>query len=302
MAELGSFSGAARDLALSKATVSKAIARLEQRLAVPLFHRTSRRLSLTESGRAALTRAQRIVAEGEAAEDEAADRAAAPRGLVRLAVPMSFGIKHVAPLVPEFLAAHPQVSLDIRFADQRTDLVGEGIDLALRIGTLEDSTLRARRLLAIRRPLVASPAYVERHGTPAHPSDLADHRAILFSHLRQPAVWRFTHPLEGDAEVSVDGPLRLDNGDAALPAICAGAGIALLPEFFVWSDLRSGRLLELLPDWAPAPSALHIVTPPGSVRPARVQVLIDFLAARFLVAPWAHALPDAAAGRSGTAG
>lgn len=290
VAELGSFSAAARDLGLSKATVSKAVARLEARLAVPLFHRTSRRLSLTDSGRGVLARAQTIVAEGEAAEDEAADRARSPRGLVRLAVPMSFGVKHVAPLLPEFLGLYPEVRLDVRFADQRTDLVGEGYDLALRIGTLEDSSLRARRLLAIRLPLVASPAYLDRHGTPQHPIELARHRAILFSHLRQPATWRFTHPLEGEVEATLDGSLRLDNGDAALPALCAGVGIALMPEFFVWGDLRTGRLIELLPDWAPSPAALHIVTPPGAIRAARVQALIDFLAPRFLRAPWAHGL------------
>ena len=208
--------------------------------------------------------------------------------MVRLAVPMSFGITHVAPLIPEFLALYPEVSLDVRFGDRRADLIAEGIDVALRIGTLDDSSLRARRLIDVRRPLVASPAFVAEHGMPEHPRELDRFPALLFSHLRAPAEWHFSHAQAGDATVRVDGPLRLDNGDAALPALCAGLGMALLPEFLVWEDLQSGRLIELLPDWVPAPSALHIVTPPGNVRPSRVTVLIAFLAGRLAGAAWAR--------------
>ncbi|ARS26334.1 LysR family transcriptional regulator [Sphingomonas sp. KC8] len=292
VADLGSFSAAAADLNLSKATVSKAVQRLELRMGTPLFHRTSRRLSLTESGRGSLERAARILAEGEAIEDEISERAAIPRGQVRLAAPMSFGIKHLGPILTDFLKLYPEVSVDVRLSDEHVDLVGQGIDVALRIGVLADSSLRARRLCAVRRPLVASPAYVERYGMPQHPRDLENHRGILYSHLANPTLWQFEHPLEGEVTVRVAGQLTVNNGDVAMPALLAGLGIAMQPEFLIWHELRSGQLVEVLPDWASKLAALHVVTPPGTLRPARVTALIDFLAKHFLRAPWAYGLNE----------
>lgn len=288
VADLGSFSAAAADLNLSKATVSKAVQRLEQRLGTPLFHRTSRRLSLTDSGRGSLERATRILAEGEAIEEDISERSGAPRGQVRLAAPMSFGIQHLGSILPDFLDRYPDVSIDLRLSDEHIDLVAQGIDVALRIGVLADSSLKARRLCAVRRPLVASPAYVERFGRPTHPRELEGHRGILYSHLATPTLWHFANPLEGEVTVRMHGQLMVNNGDVVVPALLAGVGIAIQPEFLIWDELRSGRLVELLPDWSSSAAALHVVTPPGSVRPARVTVLIDFLAKRFLRAPWAH--------------
>lgn len=290
IAQFGSLSRAANDLDLSKATVSKTLARLERRLGTPLLHRNSRHLSLTESGRLMLDRASRLLAEGETMEAEMTETLAAPQGLVRITAPLSFGIRTLGDILPEFLRRYPQVTVDLQLSDRMTDLIAEGIDVALRIGVLKDSALRARRLLTIRRPLVASPAYLERHGHPAHPCDLAAHQAVLFSHLAAPSLWPFDHPELGSTEVRVRGHLLLDNGDVAVEAILAGVGVCVIPEFLVWKELREGRLQELLLPWAAPPIALHIVTPPNTVRSARVRVLTEFLAQHFIRVPWAR--PD----------
>ena len=284
VAEFGSFSRTATELQLSKATVSKVLTRLEARLGTPLFHRSSRRLSLTESGRASLEHAQRILGEGEAAED-AANQSGEPRGTVRVAAPMSFGIQSLGPLLPGFMTRYPMVLIDLRLSDQRLDLIAEGVDLAVRIGTLPDSGLRARSLFPVHRPLVAAPAYIARHGSPRHPDDLVDHACIVFSHLTQPETWHFRHSTEGQISVRVTGRLRLDNADIALPALRAGLGIAQLPDFLTRAALQDGSLVHLLPDWTSQSGAVHLVTPPGLFRPARVAALIDYLVSELLPPP-----------------
>ena len=287
VAEHGSFSGAAKDLNLSKATISKAVARLEQRLATPLFHRSSRKLSLTESGLMAQERAARMLADGEAIEEAISERGAAPRGLVRLAAPMSFGIAHLRPLLPMFHTAYPEVSIELHLSDERIDLIAQGFDIALRIGTLEDSALKARRLFPVRLPLVGAPALFDRLGRPGHPRDVEAFPALTYTHTRNPNRWHFHHAMQGDYTVEVKGPLRSNNGDVLLDALIAGTGISPLPDFIAWQCLADGRLEEVLPDWSPQGGALHLVTPPTALRPARVRVLIDFLAAAFLKPPWA---------------
>ena len=279
--ETRSFSGAADALGVSKATVSKAIGRLEARLGTTLFHRTSRKLTLTESGKTLAERAQRILAEGAAAEEAAIDAASAPAGRVRLAAPLTFGIRNVAPAVAEFLAAHPAVEVDLCLSDARVDIVAEGIDIALRIGDLPDSSLRARRLGEVRAHLVGAPAYFERAGRPRHPADLAGHACLVYTNIANPDLWRFRSAAGEEATVRIAGPLRTDSGDAMLPVLHAGLGLAYLPEFLIEQDLASGALEPVLADWTHAPVGLHLLTPPGTLRPARVEALIGFLTERF---------------------
>jgi DNA-binding transcriptional LysR family regulator len=275
--DMRSFAGAASELSLSKATVSKAVSRLEARLGTRLFNRTSRRLALTDAGRQLSARAAHILAEAEAAEDDARAQSSTPRGRVRLAVPMSFGVLHVAPLIAEFLATYPEVSIELNLSDAIIDLIGEGYDAAIRIGTLPNSSLVARRLCDTQRYLVGSPAYLKKHGRPNHPLQLADHACLGYTYAVGPETWRFSTKDGKSASVRPSGPLRVNNGDAMMPALIAGIGLGVLPEFIVREALADGRLLRLLPEWTLASGAVYWLTPPGGPRPKRVDILRDFL-------------------------
>ncbi|MBR0552241.1 LysR family transcriptional regulator [Stakelama marina] len=272
-----SFSGAAEAIGMSKATVSKAISRLEKRLGVTLFHRTSRRLTLTESGNALAERAQRILAEGECAEEVARDSVTRLAGPVRIAAPMRFGVARVAPLIADFIADHPEVTIDLHFSDAKIDIVGEGIDIALRIADLPDSSLRARRLAGVTIHTVAAPSYLERRGRPRHPAELSDHACFGYTNVPSPNVWHYRGRDGSEISVRPDGPLCTNAGEAMLPALRAGLGIARLPDFIVDTELEQGRLEAVLTEWSSPPVALHLLTPPGSLRPARVEAVIDFL-------------------------
>jgi DNA-binding transcriptional LysR family regulator len=278
VAETSSFAAAAAELNLSNATVSKAISRVEAKLKTRLFNRTSRRIALTEAGRHLSTRAAHILAEGEAAEDEALARSTAVRGVVRLAAPVSFGMLHLAPLLPKFLAQYPEVTIDLHLSDAMVDLIGDGFDAAIRIAVLPDSSLIARRFCEMPRYLVGSPSYLQTHGKPLHPMHLAEHVCITYGHGSAPENWRFTQENGKSATVRPSGPLRVNNGDAMMPTLIAGAGLAILPEFIVRDALADGRLERLLPEWSIASGAVYWVTPPGGLRPKRVDVLAEFVA------------------------
>ncbi len=278
--EMRSFAGAAAELGLSKATISKAVGRLETRLGARLFNRSSRRLAVTEAGKRLAERAAHILAEGEAAEAETLAQSATPRGLVRLAVPMSFGLRKLAPILPDFLAEYPEISIDLHLSDATVDLIGDGFDAALRIATLPDSSLIARRICGIARHLVASPAYLDRHGRPIHPLHLGEHACLGYAYLPTPDLWRFRNAAGEEASVRPAGPLRANNGDALMPALLAGLGIALLPDFIYGEAVADGRLELVMPEWLLPLGGLYLMTPAGGPRPARIEALASFLAKR----------------------
>ena len=191
---------------------------------------------------------------------------------------MSFGVLHLAPLLPEFLAQYPEVSIDLHLSDAMVDMIGDGFDAAIRITVLPDSSLIARRLCTMPRYLVGSPRYLKTHDRPRHPLHLAEHVCITYGHAAAPESWRFTQKNGKSATVRPSGPLRVNNGDAMMPALIAGTGLGVLPEFIVRDALADGRLERLLPEWSMASGSVYWVTPPGGQRPKRVDVLGEFVA------------------------
>ena len=287
VAEKGSFSGAASDLGLAKTTVSKAVSRLEERLQTTLLHRTTRALSLTESGRQAIERAARILADGAAVEEEILEEAAIPRGLVRLACPTALGLNKFAAVIPLFMAKYPQVEIDLVLTENRVDIVAEGFDVAIQLGDGPDSSLRSSRLFSFNHMVVGAPAFFERYGRPTHPSQLAALPVVVATHIASANEWHFSRAGHESCLVHVSGPLRVNNASVAMPAVMSGIALALSPSAYVAHALERGRLERVLADWSTPPRPVYIVTPPGRARPARVRVLLEFLKAHFAAQPWA---------------
>jgi DNA-binding transcriptional LysR family regulator len=275
--EANGFTAAARTLGLSKAAISKQMARLEDRLGVRLLNRSTRRLGLTEAGRDYYERARRILAEIEEAELSAASRQVNPHGLLRVNAPVTFGQMHLAPLLPAFMRRYPQVRVDLVLNDRFVDLIEEGFDLAVRVADLPSSSLIARRLCRARHVVAASPAYLQARGVPSHPRDLARHDCLLYSYLSSGEEWLF---LDGDAAfgVRVGGPLRANNGDVLRHAAIAGLGIVYTPDFIVADALAAGLLTPLLENWRLPEAGIHAVYPPGRPLGAKLRVFVEFLA------------------------
>ncbi|MFK0094692.1 LysR family transcriptional regulator [Pseudomonas sp. NPDC090592] len=286
VAEEGSYAAASRAMGVSVPTVSRAVARLEDRLGGRLFNRTSRQLSLTEFGQRMVEQASALYRQAEEMESEALELALQPRGLVRLAVPMSFGLRWVAPLLPELLARYPGLELDLHLSDSTVDLVADGFDAALRIAALPDSSLVARRICPVTQYLLAAPGYIAEHGRPAHPHDLAEHACMSYAYRARSQVWRFTHHDGTEQDVTPRGPLRVTNSDALVAPLLAGLAIAELPEFIAAEYLADGRLERLLPEWNMIQGGLYFVTPSARSRPRKVQALADFFVERLSEPAW----------------
>tara|TARA_R110002033_G_scaffold24385_9_gene56953 strand:+ start:3293 stop:4183 length:891 start_codon:yes stop_codon:yes gene_type:complete len=277
VARLGSFTAAADELALSKPTISKAISRLEQSLGTVLFHRTSRKISLSTAGKSLLPHAQQIARDGETAMEAARDTTHLLRGKVRLAAPLSYGISHLAPVIADFMCAYPEITVDLQLDDARVDLVDEGFDCAIRIAALPDSSLRAIRLREVTGYFIAAPLYIKRMGQPEAPAELADHDCFLYSNTPSPAFWQITGPDGQIANVRPKCRFQSNNGDVMLPALVAGRGIGYLPDFLCQPALDAGDLVNVLPGWHMGDIALNIIMPPSPLRPARVDALVNFL-------------------------
>jgi DNA-binding transcriptional LysR family regulator len=275
-----SFSAAARGLGLTRSAVSRQIAGLEDRLGARLLNRTTRRLSVTEAGAVYYEHCARILADIRAAERAVMDLDEAPRGLLRVNAPMSFGLGHLGPAVAEFAAAHPALKVELTLDDRVVDLVGEGYDLAIRIAELPPSTLIARRLAVSRRMVCAAPAYLERAGRPQRPEDLSRHACLGYSYLVTGNDWRFRGP-DGPITVRIDPVLSANNGDVLCQMAVAGLGIMLAPSFIAGDDLRAGRLVPLLADWTDADTGIFAVYPHSRHLSPKVRAFVDFLVVRF---------------------
>ena len=287
VAEEGSFAGAATTMGVSVATVSRAVTRLEERLGGRLFNRTSRRLALTDYGRTLAERAARIYADAEEAEDFARETSSRPRGLVKLAAPLSFGARWVAPLLPEFFRTYPDISVDLHLTDAHADLIGDGFDAALRIAIMEDSSLVARLIAPVRRFVVASPTYLSRYGRPNHPHDLGAHQCLTYTNRTKRDVWRFTHTSGGEeCTVTPTGALRGTSVEALLPTVLAGLAITELPEFVATQYFLDKQLEPVLTDWRLPEGGLYFVTATARARPAKVSALADFFISRLTAAEW----------------
>jgi len=277
--ECGSFSGAAQRLGLSKSIISRRIAGMEAAFGTRLLSRTTRGVSPTEAGLDLKARAERILADYEEARDALSHRSGEISGRLRLSAPLSFGVQHVAPLLVELAARHPQLEMDVSYSDRLVDLIGERFDAAIRIGHLPDSSLVARRVGPARSVAVASPDYLARRGTPQTPEDLGTHDCLLYSGSLTVA-WQF-HSGKRIVSVRPNGRLRSDNGNAIAEWAKAGLGVALLPTFLISDEVEGGALTPILTDYPVPEYGIYVLRPPGHYLPAKVRVLTDLLAERF---------------------
>ncbi|BBK44615.1 LysR family transcriptional regulator [Allostella vacuolata] len=278
--EQGSFAGAAEALNLSRAMVSKHVAALEDRLGVRLLQRTTRRLSLTEVGRAYFDRSRDIIHQLAEAEEAASALQSMPRGTLRINCSTGFGVRHLAPALAAFQAQYPELEVDFTLSDRLVDIVEDGFDLVIRIGQLQDSSLIARRLAPSRLALCAAPAYLAARGEPDHPSRLAGHNFLRYAYASTQEV-PLTGPGGEVVEVTFSGNLVSNNGDALLAAALTGQGIVLLPTFYVGAHLAEGALRTVLPGWKLPQLTIHAVYPVNRHLAAKVRLFVDFLVDRF---------------------
>lgn len=278
--ETGSLTAAARAFGISAAMVGKHVRALEDRLQVGLLNRTTRRQSLTDVGAQFLDRCRAVLAEVAAAENLAAESQAAPRGILRVNAPISFGTSSLAAALPDYLSRFPDVKVELSITDRMVDLVDEGFDAVIRIGELADTSLGARALAPYRLVACAAPAYLAERGVPRHPNDLRAHACLGLAHWMPPNLWAFDGP-EGRVEVEVSGPFVTNMGPALRAAALQGLGVILQPEVLLSDDIAAGRLIALMADHRPPSRPMHILTAPGRRRTQKLTSFVAFVVERF---------------------
>ncbi|MDE3022004.1 MAG: LysR family transcriptional regulator, partial [Pseudomonadota bacterium] len=277
----GSFTAAADRLNLSKAMVSRQVFNLEKHLATRLLNRTTRRLSLTESGAAYHERCLQIISDVEEAEQVAAQMTQIPRGSLKVTIPVAFGLHKLGQLMAEYTALHPQVRLDISLSDRYVDLVEEGFDLAIRIGRLPESDLVARKLGVTRSIICASPTYLEQHGYPMQPEDLIHHSCLGYTYTNSGTEWRFRNQ-EAEKTIPVSGAIKANNGDLLRLAALNGAGLVYQPLFIVEKDLQSGKLVQVLNTYTSDEFGIYALYPSRKYLSAKVRTFVEFLVAKLV--------------------
>ena len=278
VAELGSFAAVAQQLGVARSVVTRQIAGLEAHLGVKLMARSTRRLTLTSAGTAYLEKCRVILNLVEAAETDVAEERAAPRGNIRMGLPLSFGLKRLAPMLLDFSQRYPEVGLDMDYTDRRVKLIEEGIDLSIRITRKLDGGDVARRIGASRMQVVAAPDYLARHGRPRHPADLIHHECLGYTAGGQAQGWQFI--VGGQAQTfPVRSRLQANNGDVLTEAAAQGLGITMQPDFIIDDYLAAGRLEAILGDFPIAELGIYAILPSNRHVPHRVRVLMDFLGA-----------------------
>jgi DNA-binding transcriptional LysR family regulator len=279
--ECASFTKAADQLELSRAVISKYITRLEERLGARLLNRTTRRLSLTEAGAELFEASRGALERIDEAEQAVTRLQREPKGRLKVNAPMSFGILHLAPALPDFLKRHPGIHVDFMMDDRMVDLVQEGFDVGVRIAALKDSSLVAKKLATCRQVLCAAPVYLEEFGEPETPDDLVAHNCILYHYASSANVWRFKAPNGRDIKVAVTGNLRANNGIAEREVAVQGLGVHYTPTFYVGDLIREGKLKPILTDYALPELGIYAVYPQRAHVAPKVRAFVDFLAKRF---------------------
>jgi DNA-binding transcriptional LysR family regulator len=279
----GSFTAAARDLQMPKSTVSRKVTDLEERLGVRLLQRTTRKLGLTDEGRTYYDFSARIIGEVDEAENAVGRLRGVPRGLLRVTTPLNFAF--MGTILAEFVKKHPEVTLDVVAADRRVGLVEEGFDVAIRAGSLADSTLIARPLATVRRLVVASPGYLKKHGRAREPADLARHDCLVFGAGESPTTWRLEKG-STSVDVVVKPRIVINDFDALLDAALAGVGVAMLPVFQCLAAVRERRLDHVLKEWCSPTAAIHVVYPTTRLLSPKVKAFVEHLQEKFTPPPW----------------
>ncbi|MBW6493318.1 MAG: LysR family transcriptional regulator [Burkholderiaceae bacterium] len=287
--DTGSFTGAAEKLGTRSGQASKLISRLETELGVRLLNRTTRSVAPTEAGRAYYDRLKPLVDELDTLDLDIRNISQSPRGRLRLTAPLTFGTLELAPALNAFAGLYPDIELDVTFSDRVVNVVDEGFDLAVRVGRPGDSSLIIRRLCAVRIVVVAAPPYVDAHGSPPTPADLAKHACIIDTNFREPNRWPFKGE-NGEVEMaSVEGRIRYSNAEACVQAAKLGLGLACVPAFVAGDALRSGKLIRLLPSFETDPYDVHVLYPHSRHLAVKVRLLVDFLSERYRQTPhWEH--------------